>query len=63
MLKEICLFFFSPKNISNSQGHEFDEIQWFSKEGKKTSFKYFEGYFTRFYSTNLGPTKTTKTPV
>ena len=33
MLKEIC-FFFSPKNISNSEGHEFDEIQWFSKEGK-----------------------------
>lgn len=35
MLKEICLFFFSPKNISNSEGYEFDEIQWFSKEGKK----------------------------
>ena len=35
MLKEICLFFSSPKNISNSEGHEFDEIQWFCKEGKK----------------------------
>lgn len=61
MLKEIC-FFFLPRIYLIPKDMSLMKYNGFLKR-EKTTFKYFEGYFTRFYSTNLGPTKITKTPV